>query len=296
MEKLKALIKRHPRLAWLARQAKRPFLWAARLLFCLGAFWRGKGLGGRRYRPLQAMRGQYAGQRCFIVATGPSLTMEDLALLQNEVTFSVNSIVLSLKDTPWRPTFYGIQDPHALRALHRDIAGAGLGCVFVGSRVAGHPRLKKLLPPGFILYPLDLLGHLTPRRSLSTRFSADCFLRVYDGYTVVYSMIQLAAYLGFTEIALLGADCAFDGPSPYFSKGAYATSAGAAVYQGMPQKLATAYAEARRWCEANGVALVNATRGGRLELLPRQSLEDILRRPPPGMGQTMGQTGGKNWK
>lgn len=292
MEKLKALLKRSPLLTWLGQQAKRPFLWAARLLFCWGAFWRGKGLGGHKYRPLRAMRGQYAGQRCFIVATGPSLTMEDLALLQNEVTFSVNSIVLALDGTLWRPTFYGIQDPPALRALHRDIAGAGLGCVFAGSRVAGHPRLKKLLPPGFVPYPLDLMGHLTPRRALSTHFSDDCFVRVYDGYTVVYSMIQLAAYLGFAEIYLLGADCDFSEPSPYFAKSAYVTGAGAAVYHGMPQKLATAYAEAKRWCEANGVALVNTTRGGRLELLPREKLEDILRRPPPGMGQN----NGKNWK
>lgn len=292
MEKLIASIKCHPRLTRLAQLAKRPFLWVGHILFQIGVFLRGRGLGGRRYQPLRALRGRYAGQRCFIVATGPSLTMDDLTLLQNEVTFSVNSIVLSLGGTPWRPTFYGIQDPPALRALHRDIAGVGLGCVFAGSRVAGHPRLKKLLPPGAIPYPLDLMGHLTPRRTLSTRFSADCFLRVYDGYTVVYSMIQLAAYLGFAEIYLLGSDCDFAWPSPYFAKGAYTTSAGPAVYRGMPQKLATAYAEARRWCDANGVALVNATRGGRLELLPRQNLEDILRRPPPGMGQNHG----KNWK
>lgn len=288
MDKLKVLLKRSPWLTRLGQQAKRPFLWLSHRVFCLGAFLRGQGLGGRQYRALKALRGQYAGRRCFIVATGPSLTLEDLALLQNEITFSVNSIVLSLRKTSWQPTFYGIQDPPALRSLHRDLAEAGLNCVFAASRLVNNPRLRKLLPPEAIPFPLDLMGHLTPRRSLSTRFSQDCFLRVYDGYTVVYSMIQLAAYLGFTEIVLLGADCDFAGPAAYFSQGRYTTTAGTAVYQDMPRKLACAYAEARRWCDANAIRLVNATRGGKLEALPRVPLEEILGILP--------QKNGKNWK
>lgn len=281
MGKLKALLKRSPLLTFLGQQAKRPFLWLGHLIFCLGAALRGRGLGGRRYRALQGMRGRFAGRRCFILSTGPSLTLADLELLEDEITFGVNSLALSFKATTWRPTFYGIQDPHAFASLRDSIEAAGLGPIFVADRIARGRAFRRVSLPNAVPFPLDLMGHLTPRRTLSTRFSADCFLRVYDGYSVTYSMIQLAAYLGFAEIYLLGADCDFSGPAKYFEPADYTTRAGAGVYRGMPQKLAVAYSEAKRYCDAAGIRLVNATRGGKLDLLPRQSLEEVLARPAP---------------
>ena len=54
------------------------------------------------------LRNKHAGQRCFIVANGPSLRPEDLDLLQRsgEITFGMNRIYKLFDQTRWRPTYY----------------------------------------------------------------------------------------------------------------------------------------------------------------------------------------------
>ena len=41
---------------------------------------------------LEALKGKYEGQRCFIVATGPSLTIQDVEALKDEKTFGLNRL------------------------------------------------------------------------------------------------------------------------------------------------------------------------------------------------------------
>ena len=48
----------------------------------------------------------HKGKRCFIVATGPSLTIKDLEMLDGEITFSMNSIVNLYNKTEFRPNYY----------------------------------------------------------------------------------------------------------------------------------------------------------------------------------------------
>ena len=48
-------------------------------------------------------------------------------------------------------------------------------------------------------------------------FSIDCSDKVYIGYTVTYIMIQMAAYMGFKEIYLLGMDHDFSLDSDDYS-------------------------------------------------------------------------------
>lgn len=42
-------------------------------------------------------------------------------------------------------------------------------------------------------------------------FSDDIVRGVYSGYTVAYDMIQIAVYMGFSEIYLIGADFNYNG-------------------------------------------------------------------------------------
>jgi len=57
------------------------------------------------------------------------------------------------------------------------------------------------------------------------RFSFDCAEEVFDGSTIAYSVLQLATYMGFKEIYLLGADCDYSGAVSHFDGTKAKTSA-----------------------------------------------------------------------
>lgn len=59
-----------------------------------------------RYEQIKKYKDIHQRERCFIVATGPSLTLSDLEVLKNEYTFGMNSIVKLFDKTDWRPTYY----------------------------------------------------------------------------------------------------------------------------------------------------------------------------------------------
>ena len=90
---------------------------------------------GEEYKLLRQFKDIYKEKRCFIVATGPSLQINDLEMLKNEITFSMNSIYLSYKKTDWRPTYYGIQDPLVYEKIYHEIKdedfeAGNLECLF----------------------------------------------------------------------------------------------------------------------------------------------------------------------
>lgn len=55
---------------------------------------------------LKKFKNIHKGQRCFIIGTGPSLTVEDLELLKDEICFGSNRIFEIYPRTSWRPTYY----------------------------------------------------------------------------------------------------------------------------------------------------------------------------------------------
>lgn len=56
------------------------------------------------------------GRRLFIVATGPSLRLEDLDFLheRHELCMSVNMVNRCFDRTNWRPNYYVFEDMHGL--------------------------------------------------------------------------------------------------------------------------------------------------------------------------------------
>ncbi|QWG73458.1 DUF115 domain-containing protein [Bacillus mycoides] len=222
---------------------------------------------GYNYEKLKGFKDKHKGERCFIVATGPSLKLEDLEMLKNESTFSMNSIVLSYEDTSWRPTYYGIQDLRAYEKLKESISTANMPYTFCGIST------KKLSPPisgDFIAYPLNLLDHNGAKLKHFTKFSDDAFSVIYDGFTITYSLMQLAVYMGFKEIYLLGVDCNYTEKGKNYLKDYITQTDFNAGYL-----MAQSYKVAQEYAEKNGVKIYNASRGGKLEIFERANLDEL---------------------
>ena len=232
---------------------------------------RKKGREDPRFARIRQYRNCHKGKRCFIIATGPSLTIGDIELLENEITFGMNSITRVFDQTSWRPTYYGIQDRHVYEKMEPSILEhyRDKENVFVSD------ELENLfsLPEGFVRFPYNGNYHLYTGKDYSARFSDDAYEVVYDGYSITYSLIQIAVYMGFKEICLLGCDCNYPvGQKNHFVESGFVDKNAASN----PQRMRVGYRKAKEYADAHGVRIVNCTRGGMLEVFPRRTLEDVL--------------------
>ncbi len=231
---------------------------------------RAKGIGGGKYKKLLDYKNIHDGKRCFIIATGPSLTMEDIESLRDEYTISMNSICRLYGDTEWRPTYYAIQDHHVFNNMQGILREHPEVPVFISDNV----KRKYRREPDWIEFPTDTMYHAYDMKigKYYAKFSDDAYDIVYDGYSIAYSCIELAVYMGFKEIYLLGTDCTYLGEKEHFIDAgvedrsrAYATP-----------KLIVGYECAKEYADSHGVKIYNSTRGGVLEVFECRPLEEVL--------------------
>lgn len=232
---------------------------------------RTKGKIDKRYIKLKDYHNIHNGERCFIIATGPSLTMEDIEMLRDEYTFSMNSICKLYDETDWRPTYFAIQDGCVFASLEDIIRKHKEVPVFIGDNI----EWKHKREDDWINFPLDTMYHAYDIQieKYHAKFSDNAYNIVYDGYSIAYSCIELAVYMGFKEIYLLGTDCTYTGPKEHFiDNGVEDRSRKFAT-----PKLVTAYTVAKEYADKHNIKIYNATRGGVLEVFPRVKLEDVLK-------------------
>ena len=205
--------------------------------------------------------------RCFIVATGPSLTIDDLEKLNDEDCLSMNSIVLIFDKTNWRPTYYGIQDPYVYQKIKKEVDEAS-----IKYKLFGHRLSKYKLPEESYIFPHNLLNHKIPHYQYHSQFSSDIYEDVYDGYSITYSLIQIAVYMGYKEIYLIGADTNYKKGKQHIVEHGVID----ANYSDAGKKMIEAYKIAKKYADENHIKIYNATRGGMLEVFPRVDLDEIL--------------------
>ncbi|MCM1535273.1 MAG: DUF115 domain-containing protein [Clostridium sp.] len=224
----------------------------------------------------ESYKNKYQGKmRCFIVANGPSLRMEDLDRLADngEITFGMNRIYALYDRTKWRPTFYLSQDPTVIRACISEIREQiKYSTVFV--KVPGEPKYDI---PGAINYDLDYRNvdkHIPP----DFYEGQNCLFA--DGRSVTYTALQLAIYMGFQNIYLLGADCNYSKDNKSINADSYPDKR---MYEpdkvGVPPDMEytfSAYEVAKIYAEQRGIHIYNCTRGGKLEVFERVDLDSLL--------------------
>lgn len=231
------------------------------------------GIQDVKFERLKDYRNLYLGKRCFIIATGPSLTLADLELLNNEITFGMNSIVKIFGQTQWRPTYYGIQDRHVYEALESYILKEykGKKNVFIADQLMNFFQI----PSDFLPFPYNGNYHIYSGKyeEYSAKFSSNAYEIVYDGYSITYSLIQIAVYMGFKEIYLLGCDCNYPkGEKNHFVDSGFKDKNAVSN----PIRMRVGYKAAKEFAKSHYIKIINCTRGGMLEVFPRMELEEVL--------------------
>ncbi|MEO0954444.1 MAG: 6-hydroxymethylpterin diphosphokinase MptE-like protein [Pseudomonadota bacterium] len=236
---------------------------------------------------LRALRDRYENtKRCFIVGNGPSLNKTDLSQLEGEVTFCVNGFFLKMPELNWTPTFYVVED-HLVAEDRADAINA----------IDGPTKLF----PAYLAYCLDegpntIFFNHRGRISYPDGFdfSKDASRVTYTGCTVTFTCMQLAHYMGFREIYLIGVDASYEIPDDAKANDSYGTGIldmdsddpnhfhpdyfgkGFRWHDPQVEKMIDAYTEARRVTDGLSRPIYNATLGGALEVFERRSYSDIF--------------------
>lgn len=212
----------------------------------------------------------YKGKRCFVIGNGPSLRMEDLDLLKRrgEICFGSNGIFHAYDKTEWRPNYYVITDFVRYKEVYDVIKNFSGESVFI-RRFYNMEGMDYI--PGANIYN-------SPPQKGKFEFSDDITSAVFSGMTVTYNMLQIAAYMGFSKIYLLGVDFSFDtltsnGTNHFDSKYEKSTKMKDIFYR--DENLA-AYQSAESFSRMHGFRIFNATRGGKLEVFERVSFDSIF--------------------
>lgn len=231
----------------------------------------------RKFDKISKLKDSYKGKRCFLIATGPSLTFDDLDKLKGEICFCVNSIVKILDQMTFTPNFIGIQDAGVYSKIGDLIESSTIPHVFM-TDILYQQHCKHKGNKNYILYPKYNCRHSShgDKRPLSSGFSDDVSKVVYDGYSITYSLLQIAVYMGFTEIYLLGCDCSYDvksGKHHFVESGFYDKTASS-----VGERMIYAYQVAHDYLTKYrpDVKVYNATRGGMLNVFPRKTIDDVF--------------------
>ncbi len=215
---------------------------------------------------LENLKNAYWGKkRCFIVATGPSLRENDLQMLKQHGTFCFGVNKIFKMESDWIPDAYVVTDSFLLQEKQEEIAMYNAHLKFIGD---GNAYGDDTRENTYIIHVAGF-GH----GNILPPFSADVAQKVYGAGTVVYACIQIAVYLGFREIYLLGVDCNYivGSASNHF----YTEGRPDMIERDMGQMI-LAFQAARHYAGRHGIKIYNATRGGKLEVFERVDFDRLF--------------------
>ncbi|MGF1448119.1 MAG: hypothetical protein ACFB20_01735 [Opitutales bacterium] len=229
---------------------------------------------------LRALHNRHAGQRAFVLGNGPSLCVEDIERIQNDITFASNKIFLIYKKTAWRPSYLTCCDVLVARNIREELlAQEGSERLFAGG-------ISEQFRPG------DAVTFSNwPSKEGEAEWNPIQGFRA--GHSVVVFGIKLAWWMGVREVYLLGIDFSFKVPEKRTGEKVFGNDV--VVSSGevnhfdpdyrpsgedwtVPQleEQRDDFAHCREFVEARGGTLINASRQTKLDVLERRSLDEVL--------------------
>lgn len=221
---------------------------------------------------LNMWNGIHSGKRCFILGNGPSLAEMNISLLRDELTFGLNRIYLLFEEQRFTTNYFVSINDLVLQQSVKQISALRIP-KFINWRARGQygrsPDIYYLLEryhPGFCSTPM---------------------FGVWGGATVTFVALELAYFMGFQTVILVGVDHSFSTQGPphkvvaatemdfnhfhpkYFADGT--------LWQ-LPDLKTSEYAYrlARKAFEADGRQVLDATIGGKLDIFPKVDFNSLF--------------------
>ncbi|MDN3667148.1 6-hydroxymethylpterin diphosphokinase MptE-like protein [Algibacter miyuki] len=221
---------------------------------------------------IKSLKNYHKNERCFIIGNGPSLKTEDLDYIKNEISFSCNMIYALLPKTSWRPYYYFSHDPGYIRRVNNQIKEVPAKKKFIGyfyetastvyndyRNIADHIYYINRSDPSY----------------KNVQFSSDVSKKVESCGSVSFAMLQFAVYMGFKEIYLIGFDHNLNSKTEKIHFDGYTTTGNKKVDVNI-DGLTQGFIKTKQICDQLNIKIYNCTRGGKLEVFERKTLEEAL--------------------
>jgi hypothetical protein len=226
----------------------------------------------RSQRALTGLRNRHAGETCVIIGNGPSLKGFDLGALTGVTTFCLNRGYLLWAEQGLHPSYYVAINDLVIEQFHAEIARLGVPLFLPW-------QYQHLFAGNADAIFVEMRWH--------ERFFTDVRHGLWPGTTVTFAAMQLAYYMGFRRVVLIGVDHRFKEAGPahaevvqqgddqnhfapsYFGKG---------VRWNLPDlaQSEVAYLLARETFGRDGREIIDATKGGALDVFPKMPLAQAL--------------------
>lgn len=229
---------------------------------------------------IKSLKDTHVGERCFIIGNGPSLQIKDLEKLDGEFCFASNRIFKIFDKTKWRPTIYLAVDNSFLDESCEELNKYELDNLFLGVGERFDKSKFKSRVTRIFEYTKFKINKWNDCSAFISE-DVSCFFSV--GYTVTFTAIQLAIYMGFKEIYLLGVDFNYsvirdkygkvhvdNSIKDYFWGEKYSSTV--LAYDAN----LNAYEKARDYADKHKIQILNATRGGKLDVFERRNLDTVI--------------------
>ena len=243
---------------------------------------------------MEQFRNTHVGEQCVIIGNGPSLNDLDLARLRTENTIGVNGIFYA-ESIDFPLTYYVVEDTSVMEENLEAIKGYAAGHKFfptIYRKMYGDVDVEEGAGEDGVTYFTMNRGFYAKESPnfCIPRFSTDASQRLYCGQSVTIINLQLAYYMGFSEVYLIGMDFSYTIPDSAKVEGDLITSTEDDVnhfhkdYFGKGKtwkdpkldRVLNNYQMAKVMFEADGRAIYNATAGGKLEIFERRDFHEVF--------------------
>lgn len=237
-------------------------------------------LANQSSHKIKKMKGAWDGETVVCMGNGPSINHTEIDLLTGHKVIGVNVAYKLLDKFDPSDFILIVHDSIRLKMLEEDLRT--LDVKFFAGNCHFTPEylppawLDPSNPNHYVFLPVMKWSHdhnqFTLESDYSEGFSEDLSIQSYYGYSVIFSAIQLAAYLGSKKIVCIGIDMDYSGPVSFVPGSKH-------IWPDFSYELHAKqmFICMREYLNLHGIEFINATPGGKVDELPRASLAEILR-------------------
>lgn len=222
---------------------------------------------------LQRFKNRHKGEEMVLICNGPSLNRTNFNLIRKRHIMGLNKIFLGFNKFKIYPKYYVAVNQKVIEQSKEQIEK--LNCIKFMPPQEDRSILNESALSYWIKADLPPMG-----------FSTDLALGVHQGWTVTHVGLQIAYYMGFDRVVIVGMDHRYrfqgipnelevlNGPDPnHFTEGYFQDCAWNNPDLRQSEE---AYRIARYTYEAAGRAIIDCTIEGACEVFEKRSLEEVL--------------------